>query len=88
MLEGAEAGLTVELPEATEIGGIIVTTTYDHNHPDICSNNSHIGLELYTIHDPSGDVPGYCFNQNYDNPDGSGGYTRLVATPELLFSLA
>ena len=82
-------GISVELSDAESRFSINATTEFDHSHSDICSNGNHIGLELYTVHDTAaGDIPAYCFNQNYDDPNGSVPYKRLVGTPELLYSLA
>ena len=88
VIENDQSTFTVTLEEAERRDDFVGEVTYDHAHPECCSVASHIGLELYTVHDSEGSVTAYCFNQNYDNPTPDSRYRRLVGTPELLYSLA
>ena len=83
-----EAEITVTVQEAELRDDLVGVCSYDHSHPDICSNPNHIGLETYAVYDGESTVTAYCFNQNYDNPTPDSRYKRLVGSPDLLYSLA
>ena len=83
-----EVTITVTLEEAELRDDLVGEAHYDHSHDRICTNPAHVGIETYTVHDQEGSVTAYCFNQNYDNPNASSRYRRLVGTPDLLYSLA
>ena len=88
LLEEVETSISVELLEAERLDNLAGICYFDHEHPEVCSNPNHVGLETYAVFDGSGSVTAYCFNQNYDEPDGTNCYRRLVGTPELLYELA
>lgn len=83
-----EASISVTLQEAERRDDLVGVVFYDHEHPEICSNANHIGLETYMVQDEEGSIVAYCFNQNYDNPTPDSRYKRLVGSPELLYALA
>jgi len=60
---------------------------YDHDHPEICSNPNHLGLELYSVTNGEKTIVGYCFNHLLKNPNGNE-YKKYPASAELLFRYA
>ncbi len=83
-----EAAVSVTLEEAERRDDFVGVVHYDHSHPEICSKDTHIGLETYEVQDSEGSITAYCFNQNYDNPTPDSRYRRLVGSPLLLYFLA
>jgi len=63
------------------------SVTYDHAH-EICTDPSHVGLELYTVSDNENTTVAYCFNHGRSNPTGESNYKEYAATPHLLFQYA
>ncbi len=85
----AETAISVVPTAEEQATDYVGTVTYDHDHPEICSKASHIGLELYTVgHDESDQVVAYCFNHGLKNPTPDSRYKMLVANQNVLFEYA
>ncbi|MBQ2305345.1 MAG: Cna B-type domain-containing protein, partial [Firmicutes bacterium] len=83
-----EKTIEVALAEGEEIDNIKAKTIVAPypDYSNLCSHNPS-RMEVYRIVDSRKEIPGYCFNQNYDAPDFDDSgctYTRLVGSAWLL----
>lgn len=71
-----------------EAGTFIGNYVLNHDHPEICSNPSHAGIELFWVTDSNNnETVTYCFNHGFKNPRDTE-YTAYTATKQDLYRYA
>lgn len=89
-LAGETANVVVERSEEEQ--RVYIGHWKPEYHDHICTNEKHVGLEMFWLDGDDGDIVAYCFNHGLRNPSRDEAaptkYKEYTATEELLFKYA